>query len=74
METKFIENLFFEQIKKLLSFIPWHNGEKAPKIAPKPPKPEYKIDSIIPDDPKQPYDVRNVIRAIVDDSDFLELQ
>ena len=64
----------FEQIKKLLSFIPWHNGEKALKIESKPPKPEYKIDNIIPDDPKQPYDVRNVVRAIVDDSDFFEVQ
>jgi acetyl-CoA carboxylase carboxyltransferase component len=63
----------FEQIKKLLSFIPWHNGEKAAKVAPKPPKAKYKIDGIIPDDPKQPYDVRDVVRAIVDDSDFLEV-
>lgn len=64
----------FEQIKKLLSFIPWHNGEKAPIVESKPPKPQYKIDSIIPDDPKQPYDVRDVIRAVVDDSDFFEVQ
>jgi len=28
----------------------------------------------MPADPKQPYDVRNVIKAIVDDSDFLEIQ
>ena len=63
----------FEQIKKPLSFIPWHNAEKAPKIAPKPPKASYKIDNIIPDDPKLPYDVRDVVRAIVDDSDFLEI-
>jgi acetyl-CoA carboxylase carboxyltransferase component len=64
----------FVQIAKLLSFIPWHNAEKAPKTEPKEPKPEYKIDAIIPDDPKEPYDVRDVIRAIVDDSDFLEIQ
>jgi methylmalonyl-CoA decarboxylase subunit alpha len=64
----------FEQIKKLLSFIPWHNGQKALKIEPKEPKAQYKIDSIIPDDPKEPYDVRDVIRAIIDDSDFLEVQ
>ena len=29
---------------------------------------------MIPADPKQPYDVRDVIRAIVDDSDFFEIQ
>ena len=64
----------FEQIKKLLSFIPWNNTEKAPRCEPKPPKPEYKIDKIVPSDPKIPYDVRDVIRAVVDDSDFFEIQ
>ncbi len=64
----------FEQIKKLLSFVPWHNGVKSTKIEVKEPKPEFRIDNIIPDDPKMPYDVRDIIRAIVDDSDFLEIQ
>jgi acetyl-CoA carboxylase carboxyltransferase component len=63
----------FEQIIKLLSFIPWHNGVKSTKIEVKEPRPEYKIDNIIPDDPKMPYDVRDIIRAIVDDSDFFEI-
>ena len=47
--------------------------KKLPKEASKPPKPEYKIGNIIPDDPKQPYDVRDVVRAVVDDSDFFEI-
>jgi methylmalonyl-CoA decarboxylase subunit alpha len=64
----------FTQIKKLLSFIPWHNEQKALKVEPKPPKAKYKIDAIIPDDPKEPYDVRDIIRSIVDDSDFFEVQ
>ncbi len=64
----------FEQIIKLLSFVPWHNGVKSTKIETKEPRSEYKIDNIIPDDPKMPYDVRDIIRAIVDDSDFLEIQ
>ncbi|MCG8699185.1 MAG: acyl-CoA carboxylase subunit beta, partial [Bacteroidales bacterium] len=64
----------FEQIQKLLSFIPRSNDAKANKIEPKPPKKEYNIESIIPGDPSQPYDVRDVIRAVVDDSDFLEVQ
>jgi len=57
----------FEQVKKLVTFIPWNNRKKADPFPPKPPKPGYKISSIIPDDPRQPYDVRDVIRAIVDD-------
>ncbi len=63
----------FEQIKKLLTFIPWHNAKKAKAFPPKPPKPEYKIEEIVPSDPTQPYDIRNVIRSISDDSDFFEV-
>jgi len=64
----------FEQIKKLLNFIPWNNSKKALRKEPKEPKAEYKIDRIVPSDPKQPYDVRHVIRAVTDDSDFFEVQ
>lgn len=64
----------FDQIKKLITFIPWNNLQKAKKFPPKEPKPEYRIDDIVPADPKQPYDVRDVISALVDDSDFLEVQ
>ena len=64
----------FEQIKKLITFIPWNNKQKAKAFKPKNPKSSYKIDDIVPGDPKQPYDVRNVLRAICDDSDFFEIQ
>ncbi len=64
----------FDQIEKLLSFIPWNNEKKAPRKATLPPKVEFDIENIVPGDPKQPYDIRNVIKAIVDDSDFLEVQ
>ncbi|MBL4560138.1 MAG: methylmalonyl-CoA carboxyltransferase [Bacteroidales bacterium] len=62
----------FEQIKKLLTFIPWNNTKKAKAFPPKPPKPEYKIEEIVPSDPTQPYDIRHVIKSVVDDSDFFE--
>ncbi|MCH7657399.1 MAG: acyl-CoA carboxylase subunit beta [Bacteroidetes bacterium] len=65
----------FEQIKRLITFIPWNNSRKAKAVEPKEPrKKEYKIDDIVPDNPKQPYDVRDVIRSISDDSDFFEVQ
>ncbi len=64
----------FAQIKKLLEFLPWSNTEKPLRTAPKPPKKSFDITTIVPDDPRQPYDVRDLIRAIVDDSDFLEVQ
>jgi methylmalonyl-CoA decarboxylase subunit alpha len=64
----------FDQIKKLITFIPWNNARKALKFEPKEPKPEYRISEIVPGDARQPYDVRDVIKAIVDDSDFFEIQ
>ena len=63
----------FEQIKKLITFIPWNNSRKALPFKPKEPKKEFDILNVVPGDPKLPYDVRNVIRAIVDDSDFFEV-
>jgi methylmalonyl-CoA decarboxylase subunit alpha len=65
----------FQQIKDLVSYIPWHNEQKALPFAPKSPKSkDFDIDEIFPTDPKQPYDVRNVIRSITDNSQFFEIQ
>lgn len=64
----------FEQIKTLISYIPWNNSQRAKRLRPRNTKNIYKIDEIVPVDPKQPYDVRNVIRAISDSSDFFEIQ
>jgi len=65
----------FSQIKQLVSFIPWNNVKKAEKFPKKSPKTrQYKIDSVMPSDAKQPYDVRMLIKAAVDDSEFFEIQ
>ncbi len=64
----------FEQIKELIRFIPWNNSRKAKKFPPTNPKKEFKIDQIVPEDPKQPYDIKNVIKALVDNSSFFEIQ
>ncbi|MCU4175244.1 acyl-CoA carboxylase subunit beta [Carboxylicivirga sp. N1Y90] len=64
----------FDQIKKLITFIPWNNSKKAKTFPPKQPKFKGNIEDLIPSDPKQPYDVRDVIKGIVDDSDFFEIQ
>ena len=64
----------FEQVKRLVSFIPWNNQQHAKAIEPKEPAAMLNIDEVVPADPKQPYDVRDVIKCIVDDSDFLEVQ
>ncbi len=47
----------FQQIKKLLSFLPWSNTEKPIVSVPKLPKKQYKITNIVPEDARQPYDI-----------------
>ena len=63
----------FDQIKKLITFIPWHNGQKARPFEAFEPLKKFNIEKIVPDDPTLPYDVKDVIRAIVDKSDFFEI-
>ena len=65
----------FDQIKSLFTYIPWNNDKKAEPFATKKPKSkEYKIGNIFPSDPAKPYDVRNIIKSVVDNSEFLEVQ
>ncbi|MEA3480286.1 MAG: acyl-CoA carboxylase subunit beta [Bacteroidota bacterium] len=69
------EQACFDQIKELISYIPWNNTKKADAFPKKAPRSRtYKLEEIIPKDPKQPYDVRDVIKAISDDSEFFEIQ
>lgn len=63
----------FQQIKTLLSLIPHNNERKAATVPAKEPKFRRKIENIIPADPKQPYDVRDVIYALTDESKFFEV-
>jgi len=65
----------FDQIKQLCSYIPWNNTKKAESFPKKPPRTRsYSIEKIFPANPKLPYDVKDVIRSITDDSDFFEIQ
>ncbi len=64
----------YAQIKKLFSFIPWNNTKKADTFPSKPPKAGPDLAELMPADSTKPYDVRNIIRAICDDSDFFEIQ
>lgn len=63
----------FEQIRTLLSLVPENNSKKADTVKTVEPKKEFKIEAIVPDDPTKPYDVRDVIKSITDDSQFFEV-
>ncbi len=67
------EDECFLQIRKLISMLPASNSGKAEKTEPMAPHKKYDIAKIVPSDPSQPYDVRDVIRSLVDDSEFLEV-
>lgn len=64
----------FTQIKKLLSYIPANNKDKSDIKQTEEPLKKYKIDKIVPVEPTAPYDVRNVIKALTDKSEFIEVQ
>ena len=69
------EQACFDQIKQLITFIPWNNSKKADAFPKKAPRTrQYNIETVVPTDPKQPYDVRDVIKSISDDSEFFEIQ
>lgn len=62
-------------IRKLISYLPSNNLEEAPLTSCSDPidRLEDTLNSIIPENPNKPYDVKNVISAIVDDGEFLEV-
>ncbi|MCS6774980.1 MAG: acyl-CoA carboxylase subunit beta [Chloroherpetonaceae bacterium] len=61
--------------KRLLSFLPANNIEDPPVVPGEYSlEPVFTLDEVIPDDPKQPYDVREVVHGIVDYGDFMEVQ
>ena len=64
----------FDQIKKLMSYIPWSNTKKAEPLPVKPPRSVVSIDKIIPSVASKPYDIRHIFKAIFDDSQFFEIQ
>jgi len=63
----------FEQIKKLIKYIPRNNTEKAARIETKEPLKKYKIEDIVPNNSKYPYEIRDIIKAITDSSEFFEV-
>jgi methylmalonyl-CoA decarboxylase subunit alpha len=65
----------FDQIKELISYIPWNNTKKADSFPAKNPLTRvYNIETIMPPEPINPYDVRDIIKSVIDDSEFLEVQ
>lgn len=64
-----------QSVRKLVSYLPPNNLDDPPFIKSKddPNRKEEKLNSIVPENPNKPYDMKDVIRLIVDDSDFFEV-
>jgi propionyl-CoA carboxylase beta chain len=70
------EEEVFEQMRTLLSFLPANNLEDPPYQAPSddPNRMDEALQSVIPDSPKKPYSIIDVIQGVVDDGFFFEVQ
>jgi propionyl-CoA carboxylase beta chain len=62
-------------IRELLSFMPANNMVDPPRRATSDPvdRADVELNSIVPPNPNQPYDIRKVIKLIVDEGHFLEV-
>jgi acetyl-CoA carboxylase carboxyltransferase component len=63
-----------EQMKQLLSYLPSNNMEDPPVVdtGDDPSRTDPGLDAIIPDNPNQAYDMKDVIRSIVDNGEMFE--
>ncbi|MGH9863033.1 MAG: acyl-CoA carboxylase subunit beta, partial [Candidatus Acidiferrales bacterium] len=63
-------------IRELLSFLPSNNTEDPPRRASSDPadRAEERLNHIVPAEPTQPYDIKEVVRLVVDDAYFFEVQ
>ncbi len=70
------EQACIEDARYLLTFLPQNNLETAPYAPPTDPvdRESPELDTLIPDSPNKPYDIKRVIETVVDDGAFLEIQ
>ena len=65
-----------QMIRHLVGFLPSNNMEDPPLVdtGDDPNRAEDRLNSLVPDDPGKPYDITEVIRLIVDNGEFFEIQ
>jgi propionyl-CoA carboxylase beta chain len=69
------EEACLEDARYLLSFLPQNNLDPPPYSEPSDSvdREEAELDSLIPDNPNKPYDIKDVVRHVVDDGEFFEV-
>lgn len=70
------EKACLDDVRYLFGFLPSNNLEEPPQVgtADDPQRLCPELSDILPESPNQPYDMRKVIEAVVDDGDFFEYQ
>jgi propionyl-CoA carboxylase beta chain len=63
-------------IRELLSYLPANNRDDPPRVESSDPmeRADPELDRIVPEESNQPYDIKDVIRRVVDDGNFFEVQ
>jgi propionyl-CoA carboxylase beta chain len=64
------------QMRRLMDFLPSNNRSGVPELPTKDPaeRAESSLDTLIPDNPNKPYDIKELILKVVDEGDFFEIQ
>src|SRR5262249_41898310 len=64
------------QMRRLMDFLPSNNQSGVPELSTRDPwdRFEYSLDTLIPDNPNKPYDIKEPILKVVDEGDFFEIQ
>ena len=63
------------QVRRLLSYLPQNNRDGAPRIACEDPEDrmDAALDTVVPAESNQPYDIKDIISRVVDNADFFEV-
>ena len=63
-------------LRRLYNYLPLNNREKAPvrKSNDRADRIDMSLDTLVPDNPNKPYDIKELIVKVADDGDFFELQ
>jgi propionyl-CoA carboxylase beta chain len=64
-----------QQVRQLLSYLPQNNLEEPPRVpsGDDPLRREPRLNAIVPDNPQKPYDMKDVLNAVVDQGTFFEV-
>jgi Acetyl-CoA carboxylase, carboxyltransferase component (subunits alpha and beta) len=64
-----------DNIRRLLSYLPQNNVEDPPRVDPwdDPERADESLNTVVPDEPRKPYDIHDVLSSVVDEGSFFEV-